>query len=107
MTNLPQIDTEFMLQFLKELLNTPSPTGFTQAAVDLTENTLKNFPSLEIRRTNKGALVATWPGEKKATFPKSASAEKKLLSSFSKPVVYPFRLIRLKPCSTAPPLKSS
>ena len=64
MTYLPQTDTEFMLKFLTELLNTPSPTGFTQAAIDLTENMLKNFSSLEIRRTNKGALVATWPGEK-------------------------------------------
>jgi len=33
MTNLPQIDTGFMLKFLTELLNTPSPTGFTQAAM--------------------------------------------------------------------------
>ena len=45
-------------------MNTPSPTGFTDSAIDLTEQALKAYPFLEIQRTNKGALVATWPGEK-------------------------------------------
>ena len=30
MTTLPQIDTPYMLEFLTGLLNTPSPTGFTE-----------------------------------------------------------------------------
>ena len=64
MTTLPKIDTAFMLDFLTDLLNTPSPTGFTEEAIDFTERTLQTFPFLEIQRTNKGALIATWPGEK-------------------------------------------
>jgi putative aminopeptidase FrvX len=63
MTSLPQIDTNFMLEFLTGLLNTPSPTGFTETAVEYTEQALKGFSFLEISRTHKGALVATWPGE--------------------------------------------
>ena len=63
MTTLPRIDTPYMLNFLTGLLNTPSPTGFTEAAIGYTEQALKVFPFLEIVRTHKGALVATWPGE--------------------------------------------
>jgi len=61
---LPPIDTQFMLDFLKDLLNIPSPTGFTGQAVDFTELTLAVFPGLELHRTRKGALVAKWLGER-------------------------------------------
>jgi putative aminopeptidase FrvX len=64
MTSLPKIDTKFMLDFLTELLNTPSPTGFTEAAIRFTEKTLRQFPESSLSRTRKGALVATIPGEK-------------------------------------------
>ena len=40
MTKLPQMDTPYMLEFLTGLLNTPSPTGFTDAAIQFTENAL-------------------------------------------------------------------
>jgi putative aminopeptidase FrvX len=63
MTSLPKIDNKTMLEYLTKLLNTPSPTGFTDQAIDLTESVLRTFPFLEIQRTNKGALIATWPGE--------------------------------------------
>lgn len=63
MTTLPQINTPYMLEFLTQLLNTPSPTGFTQAAIEFTKQALSGFPFLEIKQTHKGALVATWPGE--------------------------------------------
>jgi putative aminopeptidase FrvX len=62
MTNLPVIDTPYMLEFLSGLLETPSPTGFTAAAMDYTEAALRKFPFLEITRTRKGGLVVTWPG---------------------------------------------
>lgn len=52
-----------MVDFLTELLNIPSPTGFTDTAIGYTEQALQVFPFLEVWRTNKGALVATWPGE--------------------------------------------
>jgi aminopeptidase len=60
---LPTIDTAYMLQFLVELLNTPSPTGFAQQGIALTEKALSAFPELELSHTRKGALVATWPGK--------------------------------------------
>jgi putative aminopeptidase FrvX len=61
--SLPEINTDGMIQFLTELLNTPSPTGFTEKAIDLCEKTLADLPSITLRRTNKGALVATIPGQ--------------------------------------------
>ncbi len=60
---LPEIKTDEMISFLCELLNTPSPTGFTEKAIDLCEQTLADIPKISIQRTNKGALVATIPGE--------------------------------------------
>ncbi len=59
---LPKIDTTYMLAALTALLNTPSPTGYAERAIALTEETLRAFPALELRRTRKGALVARWPG---------------------------------------------
>ncbi len=61
--NLPEINTDAMIRFLTELLNTPSPTGFTERAIDLCEDVLADLPDVELRRTKKGALVATIPGE--------------------------------------------
>jgi putative aminopeptidase FrvX len=60
---LPEINTQGMLDFLTELLNTPSPTGFTERAIDLCEGALTDLPGVTTRRTNKGALVATLPGQ--------------------------------------------
>ena len=59
---LPNIDTKFMLGFLASLLNTPSPTGYSEAAIALVEDTLRNFPELALQRTRKGALLATLSG---------------------------------------------
>jgi aminopeptidase len=64
MTNLPEINTQFLLDFLTKLLNTPSPTGFAEPAVSFTEQTLKELPSLALVRTRKGALVVTLHGER-------------------------------------------
>ncbi len=63
MTQLPALDQEYMLDFLVELLNVPSPTGFTDQAIALTEKAFSVFPELQLRRTRKGALVITWLGE--------------------------------------------
>jgi putative aminopeptidase FrvX len=64
MPNLPEIDTPFLLDFLTKILNTPSPTGLAEAAITLTEETCKNFKGLQFSHTRKGALLATWPGER-------------------------------------------
>ncbi|NOY99146.1 MAG: M42 family metallopeptidase [Chloroflexi bacterium] len=59
---LPKVDTTYLIDFLTRLLNTPSPTGFADAAIALTEETLAPFPDLSLSRTRKGALVARWQG---------------------------------------------
>ncbi|MBG0788005.1 MAG: M42 family metallopeptidase [Anaerolineaceae bacterium] len=63
MTNLPEINTVDMLDFLSRLLNTHSPTGFTEKAIKLCEETLSGLPGVALHRTNKGALVAVVEGE--------------------------------------------
>lgn len=62
--SLPTLDSDFLHRFLVRLLNTPSPTGFTEQAIALTDEALAAFPFLERSRTRKGALVARWPGQK-------------------------------------------
>jgi len=62
MPALPPIDSDYLLSVLSNLLNTPSPTGYAQRAIELTETALAAFPDLKLRRTHKGALAAEWPG---------------------------------------------
>ena len=62
MSDLPQIDSEYLLNLLINLLNTPSPTGFTGNVIDLVSQTMAEFPFLSPTFTRKGALVATWDG---------------------------------------------
>jgi putative aminopeptidase FrvX len=64
MSNLPEINTQFLLDFLAKLLNTPSPTGLAEPAIALTEETFKSFKGLKLVRTRKGALLVTWNGER-------------------------------------------
>ena len=61
--SLPPIDTDYLLQFLTGLLNTPSPTGFAHQAIARLEQALTEFPNLQFTHTRKGALVATWAGK--------------------------------------------
>ena len=61
--SLPEIDTDYLLQFLTGLLNTPSPTGFAHQAIARVEQALTEFPNLQFTHTRKGALVATWAGK--------------------------------------------
>lgn len=60
---LPKIDSTGLVDFLIHLLNTPSPTGFTDRAINLCEEALQDIAGIEMTRTHKGALVATLPGE--------------------------------------------
>ncbi len=60
--SLPPVDTVSLLEFLKNLLNTPSPTGFTVQAIEYCREHFSAFPALQLALTRKGALVATWPG---------------------------------------------
>jgi putative aminopeptidase FrvX len=59
---LPTIQSDELISFLVGLLNTPSPTGFTEQAITYTAQSLAALPELELSHTRKGALLARWPG---------------------------------------------
>ncbi len=59
--DLPAVPVEETLTFLTKLLNTPSPTGDTAAAMGVVEETFTPLP-VEISRAHKGSLILTWPG---------------------------------------------
>ena len=61
--NLPAIDDTYLAKFLTSLLNTPSPTGRSELAIELVAKELSVYPSLKLSRTRKGALVAKWKGK--------------------------------------------
>ena len=61
---LPEIDTDYLLKVLSDLLNIPSPTGYTQEAITYAEQALCRFSGLGIQQTRKGGLVAVWNGER-------------------------------------------
>ena len=82
---LPTIDTKFLTQFLVDLLNIPSPTGFTDQAIAFTEQTLHSFPQLTLTRTRKGALVARWEG-KKSDSPRALTAHVDTLGAMVKEI---------------------
>lgn len=60
--DLPDINSDALIKFLTKLLNTPSPTGFTDQAIALCEEVLAPMPGVSLKRTHKGALVATISG---------------------------------------------
>ncbi len=60
---LPDIDTNYLIKFLVDLLNIPSPTGFTDQAIAFVEKELSQYPFLQLSHTHKGALVAKWEGQ--------------------------------------------
>jgi putative aminopeptidase FrvX len=63
MSTLPAIDAGYLQNFLVDLLNTPSPTGFAEKAIDVVDQAMQEFSFLSSTRTRKGALVTTWEGE--------------------------------------------
>ena len=60
---LPEINQQYFLDFLIEMLDTPSPIGFTDLGMDVVEKWFSAFPQLTLQRTKKGALLITCPGE--------------------------------------------
>ena len=48
--SLPQIDTQYLTDFLVRLLNTLSPTGMAEPAIELIEEELAQFPQLTMTR---------------------------------------------------------
>ena len=58
--SLPKIDEKYFTNFLVELLNIASPTGFASPAIDFVEKELSKYKQLTLSKTRKGALVAKW-----------------------------------------------
>ena len=55
------VDLDETVDFMVELLNIPSPTGFTEEAIAFVERSFAAL-SLPSRRNNKGSLIATLEG---------------------------------------------
>ena len=83
--SLPPIDTDYLLQFLTDLLNTPSPTGFAHQAIARLEQALAGFPGLQVNQTRKGALVATWAGKSSGS-PRALTAHVDTLGAMVKEI---------------------
>lgn len=58
------INMNYVIDNLEELLNIPSPSGNTVKAIDFVENEFKSM-GVSTYRTNKGALIATIEGANK------------------------------------------
>jgi len=82
---LPIIDTDNLIQFLCNLLDTPSPTGYTERAIALTEQTFVAFPTLKLSRTRKGSLVASLQG-KRSDLPRALTAHVDTLGAMVKEI---------------------
>lgn len=82
---LPVLDSDFITRTLVELLNIPSPTGYTDAAITFIEKTLHSFPKLTLSHTRKGALVARWEG-KKSDAPRALTAHIDTLGAMVKEI---------------------
>lgn len=67
MIKLPEIDQEYLISLLQELLAIPSPTGYTEEVIGYLEGRLTDFPFLNFHKTTKGALVANWTGDLKTS----------------------------------------
>jgi putative aminopeptidase FrvX len=59
---LPAIDPAYLVKFLTGLLNTPSPTGLTEAGVAFVEGALSAYPELKLGHNRKGSLTVEWAG---------------------------------------------
>ncbi len=82
---LPQPNQEYLLEQLRGLLLTPSPTGFTHLAMAYLRQALAAFPALSISQNRKGALIATWMGVKSDT-PRALTAHVDTLGAMVKEI---------------------
>ena len=78
------IDVRYMTNFLVELLKLPSPTGFTEEAINYVHTVLGDL-RLDTRLNNKGALVASWKG-KASNRPRAMTAHVDTLGAMVKAI---------------------
>ena len=90
--SLPTVDQDYLLEFLVWLLDTHSPTGFTEKATAYVEKALSAFPEVQLTRTTKGALLAILPGEREDA-PRAISAHTDTLGAMVKEIKPSGRLL--------------
>jgi len=83
--SLPTIDDSYLQDILIDLLNIPSPTGFTEGVITQAEQLMMVYPYLNLSRTRKGALVAEWPGRSEAA-PRALTAHADTLGAMVKEI---------------------
>lgn len=91
--SLPEINSDELRQFLLGLLNTPSPTGFSERAVEYTRAALEGLPGITMQVNVKGALLVTWRG-KHSSEPRALSAHVDTLGAMVKEIL-PLGRLRL------------
>ncbi len=84
MSSALPIDVDALLECLVGLLNVPSPTGFTERALDYVEARFQPL-GLALRRTVKGALVMEWAG-RAADAPRALTAHVDTLGAMVKEI---------------------
>lgn len=85
MKKLPGIDQDYLLEILVELLNIPSPTGYTDQAILYLESKLGDFPNIKHHQNAKGSLLASWYGDLK-TAPRGLTAHVDTLGAMVKEI---------------------
>ena len=78
------IDVRYMTDFLVNLLKIPSPTGYTEEAINYVRNVMGDL-RLDTRLNNKGALIASWKG-KAANRPRALTAHVDTLGAMVKAI---------------------
>ena len=85
MKKLPDFNQTYLTEIMLELLNIPSPTGYTDQVIGYLEERLAAYPDLVLQRTAKGGLVASWAGKEK-TAPRGLTAHVDTLGAMVKEI---------------------
>ena len=85
MKKLPDFNQTYLTEIMLELLNIPSPTGYTDQVIGYLEEQLAAYPDLILQRTAKGGLVASWAGKEK-TAPRGLTAHVDTLGAMVKEI---------------------
>src|SRR5580704_7357471 len=79
-----EISTDYLVQTLVDLLNTPSPTGDTDYAISFVQGELEGM-GIHTDRTVKGALIAQLEGHR-STKPRALTAHVDTLGAMVKEI---------------------
>lgn len=85
MAPLPSIDSDYLLAFLTQLLNIPSPTGYTESALQFVEKALLSNLNVTCTHNHKGALIANISG-KQSSAPRGLTAHVDTLGAMVKEI---------------------